>query len=153
MAHEFRRVGGLNRVALKSPLARDYPQGTVFEAVQETAVAGPARLSKRAVDAGATALLLDNRSGLSEGDVLRIGLAADAAVEYAQLKLLPETASIPVIMLTAKVQAKKQELVSKGAAGVLVKPFDPMRLPDQLCEILGWSVARKDVCRNGSAKQ
>jgi CheY-like chemotaxis protein len=77
----------------------------------------------------------------------------DGQQTLAQLKLLPETASIPVIMLTAKVQATKQELVSKGAAGVLVKPFDPMRLPDQVCEILGWSVARKDVCRNGSAKQ
>ncbi len=94
-SQEIRRVGGLNRVALKSPLARDYPQGTVFEAVQETAVAGPARLSKRAVDAGATALLLDNRSGLNEGDVLRIGLAADAAVEYAQLKQLPNRGVAP----------------------------------------------------------
>jgi len=77
----------------------------------------------------------------------------DGQQTLAQLKLLPETASIPVIMLTAKVQANKQELVSKGAAGVLVKPFDPMQLPDQVCEILGWSVARKDVCRNGSAKE
>ena len=77
----------------------------------------------------------------------------DGQQTLAQLKLLPETASIPVIMLTAKVQANKQELVSKGAAGVLVKPFDPMQLPDQVCEILGWSLARKDVCRNGSAKQ
>jgi len=77
----------------------------------------------------------------------------DGQQTLAQLKLLPETVSIPVIMLTAKVQANKQELVNKGAAGVLVKPFDPMQLPDQVCEILGWSLARKDVCRNGSAKQ
>ncbi len=77
----------------------------------------------------------------------------DGQQTLAQLKLLPETASIPVIMLTAKVQANKQELVSKGAAGVLVKPFDPMQLPDQVCEILGWSVARNDVCRNGSEKE
>ncbi len=76
----------------------------------------------------------------------------DGQQTLAQLKLLPETASIPVIMLTAKVQANKQELVNKGAAGVLVKPFDPMQLPDQVCEILGWSVGKKDVCRNGSAK-
>jgi len=77
----------------------------------------------------------------------------DGQQTLAQLKLLPETASIPVIMLTAKVQANKQELVNKGATGVLVKPFDPMLLPDQVCEILGWSLPRKDVCRNGSAKQ
>jgi CheY-like chemotaxis protein len=77
----------------------------------------------------------------------------DGQQTLAQLKLVPETASIPVIMLTAKVQANKQELANKGATGVLVKPFDPMLLSDQVCEILGWSVARKEVCRNGSAKE
>jgi hypothetical protein len=86
---EIRRIGGLSSVALKSPLARDYDQGTATEAVTEAAVVGPARLSKRALDAGATSLQIDKRAGLNEGDVLRIGLAADAAVEYAQIKLLP----------------------------------------------------------------
>src|SRR5512146_3534660 len=46
----------------------------------------------------------------------------DGQQTLAQLKQVPETARIPVIMLTAKVQANKQELVIKGAAGVLVKP-------------------------------
>ena len=69
----------------------------------------------------------------------------DGQQTLSQLKLLPETASIPVIMLTAKVQANKQELVNKGAAGVLVKPFDPMQLPNQVCQILGWS-AEQERC-------
>lgn len=77
----------------------------------------------------------------------------DGQQTLVQLKLLPETASIPVIMLTAKVQAKRQELVSKGAVGVLVKPFDPMQLPDQVCELLGWGAAGKDVGHDGSAKE
>jgi two-component system alkaline phosphatase synthesis response regulator PhoP len=77
----------------------------------------------------------------------------DGQQTLVQLKQLPETASIPVIMLTAKVQASKKELVSKGAAGVLVKPFDPMQLPDQVCEILGWTVTGKDVGRDGSPKE
>jgi two-component system, OmpR family, alkaline phosphatase synthesis response regulator PhoP len=77
----------------------------------------------------------------------------DGQQTLAQLKLLPETASIPVIMLTAKVQANKQEFMSKGAAGVLVKPFDPMQLPDQVCGILGWSLTGKDVGHSGSAKE
>ena len=77
----------------------------------------------------------------------------DGQQTLVQLKLLPETASIPVIMLTAKVQANKHELVSKGAAGVLVKPFDPMQLPDQVCEILGWTVTGKDVGHDGSPKE
>jgi len=77
----------------------------------------------------------------------------DGQQTLAQLKLLPETASIPVIMLTAKVRANRQELVSKGATGVIVKPFDPMQLPNQVREMLGWSVAGKDLGRSGSAKK
>lgn len=77
----------------------------------------------------------------------------DGQQTLAQLKLLPETASIPVVMLTAKVQANKQELVNKGAAGVLVKPFDPMQLPDRVREILGWNVAGEDTGQGGSAKE
>ncbi|HZQ70779.1 MAG TPA: response regulator [Terriglobales bacterium] len=77
----------------------------------------------------------------------------DGQQTLSQLKRLPETASIPVIMLTAKVQADKPDFVSNGAAGLLVKPFDPMQLPDQVCGILGWSAAGKDVGRNVSAKE
>jgi CheY-like chemotaxis protein len=78
----------------------------------------------------------------------------DGQQTLAQLRQVPETADIPVIMLTAKVQASKLELVSKGAAGVLVKPFDPMQLPTQVCEILGWNAAGgKDIGHSGSAKK
>lgn len=78
---------------------------------------------------------------------------SDGQQTLAQLKRLPETARIPVIILTAKVQANKQELVSKGAAGVLVKPFDPMQLSNQVCEILGWAVTGRDVGHSGSPKE
>jgi CheY-like chemotaxis protein len=78
----------------------------------------------------------------------------DGQQTLAQLKQVPETAHIPVIMLTAKVQASKLELVGKGAAGVLVKPFDPMQLPSQVCEIVGWSAADgKEIGRSDSAKE
>jgi hypothetical protein len=56
-------------------------------------------------------------------------------------------------MLTAKVQASKLELVGKGAAGVLVKPFDPMQLPNQVCEILGWRADGKEIGHSGSTKK
>lgn len=43
----------------------------------------------------------------------------------------------PVIFLTAKVQpADRQALEATGAAGIIAKPFDPMRLPDEIGEIL-----------------
>jgi CheY-like chemotaxis protein len=61
-----------------------------------------------------------------------------------ELKRMPKTASIPVIMLTAKVQAHQLDLMCHGAAGVLVKPFDPMQLPNQVCEILGWGPSKND---------
>ena len=77
----------------------------------------------------------------------------DGQQTLVQLKRLHETASIPVILLTAKVQAKRQEFVSQGATGVLVKPFDPMCLPDQVCEILGWVAAEKDPGHDGSPKE
>ena len=77
----------------------------------------------------------------------------DGQQTLAQLKQVPEIAHIPVIMLTAKVQASKLELLGKGAAGVLVKPFDPMQLPNQVCEILGWSAGGKEIGHSGSAKE
>ena len=45
---------------------------------------------------------------------------------------------VPVVFLTAKVQASDREaLEAAGAAGVIAKPFDPMELPDQVRAILG----------------
>ena len=58
----------------------------------------------------------------------------DGRTTLAHLKQTPEMASIPVIMLTAKVQVNRQELVGQGAAGVLVKPFDPMQLRSDAAE-------------------
>ena len=56
------------------------------------------------------------------------------------LKLLkenPDSAHIPVVFLTAKAQQMElEQLKSMGAAGVLTKPFDPMKLPEQVREFL-----------------
>jgi two-component system, OmpR family, response regulator len=53
------------------------------------------------------------------------------------LKANPETRSIPVIFLTAKVQASEAEIGMKsGALGYLSKPFDPLTLHEQILAIL-----------------
>jgi len=56
------------------------------------------------------------------------------------LKLLQENDAIsktPVIFMTAKVQTHEIESYSSlGAAGVIGKPFDPMKLPAEINEIL-----------------
>jgi CheY-like chemotaxis protein len=49
--------------------------------------------------------------------------------------------NIPVILLTAKVQAAdRRRFADLGVRGVISKPFDPMTLPDQVAGILGWSI-------------
>lgn len=49
------------------------------------------------------------------------------------------TQSIPVIFLTAKVQAMDlKQFASLGLAGVIHKPFDPCNLAAVVAEALGW---------------
>jgi len=50
-----------------------------------------------------------------------------------------KTKSIPVLFLTAKVQpVERQRLKDIGASGTLAKPFDPMKLADEIAQTLGW---------------
>ncbi len=53
------------------------------------------------------------------------------------LKSNPETASIPVVFLTARAEASEAaRLMEMGAAGVLIKPFDPLALASDLAKVL-----------------
>jgi two-component system OmpR family response regulator len=62
------------------------------------------------------------------------------------LKANPETSSIPVIFLTAKVQKHEEEFGAEvGAAGYIAKPFDPMTLHDQIVAILTKSGGRENL--------
>ena len=57
-----------------------------------------------------------------------------------QLQSQVETREIPVIFLTAKVQARdRMNLYALGAKGVIAKPFDPLTLASQIAGFLGWS--------------
>ena len=70
-------------------------------------------------------------------DVMMPGMDGPATAE--RLRASAETAAIPVILLTAKVQpADRRRLESLGVAGVLAKPFDPMELANQVSSTLGW---------------
>ncbi|MBP0008997.1 MULTISPECIES: response regulator [unclassified Roseofilum] len=48
------------------------------------------------------------------------------------LKANPKTKHIPVIWLTAQVQMTRREAAASGGVGVLIKPFDPLELPNQI---------------------
>ncbi len=70
-------------------------------------------------------------------DVMMPG--TDGPATYRLLQFDARTADIPVVMLTARVdRADRQAWLAMGVRGVLAKPFDPMRLPVQLREVLGW---------------
>ena len=61
-------------------------------------------------------------------DMLMPGM--DGLETLQSLRLLPGAAAVPVVFMTAKVQA--QEVAGyreAGAADVIAKPFDPMTLP------------------------
>ena len=71
-------------------------------------------------------------------DVMMPDMDGPATLEL--LKSKEQTRNIPVIFLTSKVQASEQEKLSHfGAAGVLTKPFDPMRLGQDIRKVLGWT--------------
>lgn len=53
-----------------------------------------------------------------------------------QMRLNPELSDIPVIFVTARAQVHEQEQYSKmGAAGIIVKPFDPISLCDEITQM------------------
>lgn len=64
-------------------------------------------------------------------DVMMPGM--DGVATLAALRAQPATVMTPVIFLTAKAGAHEVErLTALGAAGVLVKPFDPRTLSDDV---------------------
>lgn len=61
----------------------------------------------------------------------------DGAATFRLLRATAETASIPVVFLTAKAMAVEvQRLKDLGAKGVVLKPFNPMTLAAEVTAIL-----------------
>lgn len=64
----------------------------------------------------------------------------DGITTFKQLQANSATRSIPVILLTAKMQSDEQQhYVELGLNGAIAKPFDPLTLASQIAQILGWS--------------
>ncbi|HEV3051387.1 MAG TPA: response regulator [Longimicrobium sp.] len=71
-------------------------------------------------------------------DVMMPGMDGPATAR--ELKARAETAGIPIVLLTAKVQAAdRRRFDDLGVAGILSKPFDPMTLADEVAGVLGWN--------------
>lgn len=64
-------------------------------------------------------------------DVMMPGMDGPATMEA--LRKLPETVDVPIIFMTAKVQAHEVERYrAMGAVDVIAKPFDPISLADEV---------------------
>jgi CheY-like chemotaxis protein len=64
----------------------------------------------------------------------------DGPTTFRALQRHGVTKSIPVIFLTAKVQAAdRQKFMQLGVRGIIRKPFDPLTLGQQIKDVLSWS--------------
>jgi CheY-like chemotaxis protein len=72
-------------------------------------------------------------------DVMMPGMDGPTTLQH--LRADPATCDIPVVFLTAKVRSADRDTLSAlGVAAVLAKPFDPLALPSQLAQALGWGL-------------
>lgn len=63
----------------------------------------------------------------------------DGIETFRALQANPSTQSIPIILMTAKVQpAEQRQFAELGVAGIIAKPFKAMKLPGQIAKTLGW---------------
>ncbi|NJO39407.1 MAG: response regulator [Cyanobacteria bacterium CRU_2_1] len=63
----------------------------------------------------------------------------DGFTLFQHLQANPHTCLTPVILLTAKVlPSDRAKFAQMGVAGVITKPFDPVKITLEMAEILGW---------------
>lgn len=66
----------------------------------------------------------------------------DGPTTFQKLQADEATRNIPVILLTAKVQASDRKRFEElGVRGIISKPFDPMTLSAEISRILEWNQA------------
>jgi CheY-like chemotaxis protein len=94
-----------------------------------TAGSGPEGLAKAASEQP-DVVLLDVRMPDMDGPAVFEKLQGNEATRH-----------IPVILLTANVQARdRQRFAELGVTSLIAKPFDPLKLAGQVAAALGWSV-------------
>ena len=73
-------------------------------------------------------------------DMQMPGMSGPEVLAY--LRAAPKLSAIPVVFLTARIQVTdRQKLIQGGAAAVFPKPFDPLKLADDLASVLRWNRA------------
>jgi CheY-like chemotaxis protein/HPt (histidine-containing phosphotransfer) domain-containing protein len=122
-----RRAAG---AALRLLYVDDEPD--IREVVELSLALDPAFTVRSCATAGeALTAAAEWRPDLVLCDVMMPGM--DGPALLARLRENPQTARIPVVFMTARVQTRELEhFKSLGAAGVIAKPFDPMTLAASL---------------------
>ncbi|EKQ66870.1 response regulator with CheY-like receiver domain and winged-helix DNA-binding domain [Leptolyngbyaceae cyanobacterium JSC-12] len=65
----------------------------------------------------------------------------DGPTTFQKLQANSSTCQIPVILLTAKVQASDRRRYDElGVKGAIAKPFNPLQLASQVATTLGWNL-------------
>lgn len=65
----------------------------------------------------------------------------DGPTTFQHLQDNPDTRQIPVILLTAKVQASDRRRYEElGVQGAIAKPFNPLQLAGKIAATLNWSL-------------
>lgn len=65
----------------------------------------------------------------------------DGLDTFSRLQANPVTRSIPVILLTAKVQTTdRQNYTELGIRSTISKPFSPLKLAQEIATTLGWTL-------------
>ena len=73
-------------------------------------------------------------------DVMMAGMGGPQTLK--QLRTFPELDNIPVVFMTARIQPEEvEEYLKLGAAAVIAKPFEPMKISDEIKEI--WDRVQK----------
>ena len=63
----------------------------------------------------------------------------DGPTTFRKLQDEATTQHIPVLLLTAKVQsADRRQFADLGVKGIIAKPFDPLKLSEEMIRLLGW---------------
>ncbi len=93
----------------------------------------------RPVDSG-QACLAELRRDRPDAVVLDVMMPVmDGPATLEEIRIDPDILDVPVVFLTAGiVDSDVERLRTLPVSGVLHKPFDPMRLPAQLAQLLGW---------------
>ena len=79
-------------------------------------------------------------------DVMMPGV--DGPTTFKRMQQTQEISHIPVLLLTAKVQGvDKRRFADLGVAAILFKPFDPLRLAEQIAEALQWNIGSSAATR------